>query len=159
MDRDSCIIWQEILTGTLIEVGAGKERSVESSACAGSKRQKHGGISCTGQRTFPQKKYITKDRWRMRHEVLFSWNVNGNPCLREKGICGMYFQELDADVFCIQESKLQGGAAGAGYAGVPSVLELRCKRKGIQEQQYLQKKNRLVYLMALGLRSMTKKAE
>ena len=57
-----------------------------------------------------------------------SWNVNGIRACVKKGFVDV-FQELDADVFCIQE------------------------------QQYLQKKNRLVYLMALGLRSMTRKAE
>lgn len=49
-----------ILTGTLIEVGAGKREASNLSACAGSKRQKHGGISCTGQRTFPQKSILLK---------------------------------------------------------------------------------------------------
>ena len=37
-----------------------------------------------------------------------SWNVNGIRACVKKGFVDV-FQELDADVFCIQESKLQAG--------------------------------------------------
>lgn len=39
---------------------------------------------------------------------LISWNVNGLRACVGKGFIDI-FNELDADVFCIQESKLQGG--------------------------------------------------
>ena len=39
---------------------------------------------------------------------LISWNVNGLRACVEKGFLD-YFREADADVFCIQESKLQAG--------------------------------------------------
>lgn len=39
---------------------------------------------------------------------LISWNVNGIRACVEKGFLDS-FQKLDADVFCIQESKLQAG--------------------------------------------------
>ncbi len=37
-----------------------------------------------------------------------SWNVNGLRACVQKGFCE-YFKEADADVFCIQETKLQKG--------------------------------------------------
>ena len=39
---------------------------------------------------------------------MISWNVNGLRACVEKGFLD-YFNEVDADVFCIQESKLQEG--------------------------------------------------
>ena len=39
---------------------------------------------------------------------LISWNVNGLRACVHKGFTE-YFQEVDADIFCIQESKLQEG--------------------------------------------------
>jgi exodeoxyribonuclease-3 len=39
---------------------------------------------------------------------MISWNVNGLRACVEKGFLD-YFNEMDADVFCIQESKLQEG--------------------------------------------------
>lgn len=39
---------------------------------------------------------------------LVSWNVNGIRACVKKGFLD-YFQEVDADIFCIQESKLQEG--------------------------------------------------
>lgn len=39
---------------------------------------------------------------------LISWNVNGIRACREKGFMD-FFNEIDADFFCLQETKLQGG--------------------------------------------------
>ena len=39
---------------------------------------------------------------------LISWNVNGIRACVQKGFLD-FFQEIDADIFCIQESKLQEG--------------------------------------------------
>ncbi len=39
---------------------------------------------------------------------LISWNVNGLRACREKGFLD-FFGEVDADVFCLQETKLQAG--------------------------------------------------
>ena len=39
---------------------------------------------------------------------LISWNVNGLRACVEKNFMD-FFQEIDADIFCIQESKLQEG--------------------------------------------------
>lgn len=39
---------------------------------------------------------------------LVSWNVNGIRACVNKGFLN-YFQEVDADIFCIQETKVQEG--------------------------------------------------
>ena len=39
---------------------------------------------------------------------LISWNVNGLRACVEKGFLS-FFKEADADIFCIQESKLSEG--------------------------------------------------
>ena len=39
---------------------------------------------------------------------LISWNVNGIRACVQKGFVD-FFNEVDADIFCIQESKLQEG--------------------------------------------------
>ena len=39
---------------------------------------------------------------------LISWNVNGLRACMQKGFMD-FFNEADADIFCIQESKLQEG--------------------------------------------------
>ncbi|MBQ7776469.1 MAG: exodeoxyribonuclease III [Lachnospiraceae bacterium] len=39
---------------------------------------------------------------------LISWNVNGLRACRDKGFMD-FFKEMDADVFCVQETKLQEG--------------------------------------------------
>ena len=39
---------------------------------------------------------------------LISWNVNGLRACMQKGFLD-YFQEADADIFCLQETKLQAG--------------------------------------------------
>ena len=39
---------------------------------------------------------------------MISWNVNGLRACVKKGFTE-YFNEMDADIFCIQESKLQEG--------------------------------------------------
>jgi len=44
----------------------------------------------------------------MQMKKLISWNVNGIRACVTKGFLD-YFKEVDADIFCIQESKLQAG--------------------------------------------------
>ena len=39
---------------------------------------------------------------------LISWNVNGLRAVVGKGFADI-FNELDADIFCLQETKLQAG--------------------------------------------------
>ena len=47
---------------------------------------------------------------------MISWNVNGLRACVEKGFLD-YFHEVDADVFCIQESKLQEGQIDLSLPG------------------------------------------
>jgi len=47
---------------------------------------------------------------------MISWNVNGLRACVEKGFLD-YFKEMDADVFCIQESKLQEGQISLDLPG------------------------------------------
>ena len=41
---------------------------------------------------------------------LISWNVNGLRAALNKGFMD-FFKEIDADIFCIQETKMQEGQA------------------------------------------------
>lgn len=47
---------------------------------------------------------------------LISWNVNGLRACMGKGFAD-FFSASDADVFCIQETKMQEGQADFGFAG------------------------------------------
>ena len=45
----------------------------------------------------------------MNDELKFiSWNVNGLRAVVQKGFCDA-FDKLDADFFCLQETKMQAG--------------------------------------------------
>ena len=47
---------------------------------------------------------------------LISWNVNGLRACVEKGFSG-FFEDVDADVFCLQETKLQEGQISLDLPG------------------------------------------
>ena len=47
---------------------------------------------------------------------LISWNVNGFRAIVTKGFAEI-FKELDADIFCIQETKLQEGQVEIDFPG------------------------------------------
>ena len=57
---------------------------------------------------------------------LISWNVNGIRACVQKGFLE-FFQEADADIFCIQESKMQAGQTIRYFRVVPDDQELVCK--------------------------------
>ena len=61
-----------------------------------------------------------------------SWNVNGIRACAQKGFMDI-FNEADADIFCIQESKMQAGHI------ISTGIMLR--EKVIPERQSLQKKS------------------
>ena len=48
-----------------------------------------------------------------------SWNVNGLRAVRKKGFDDI-FLSLNADFFCIQETKLQEGQIDIGFPGYES---------------------------------------
>ena len=47
---------------------------------------------------------------------LISWNVNGIRACVQKGFLD-FFKEADADIFCIQETKMQAGKVGLHLSG------------------------------------------
>jgi len=59
---------------------------------------------------------------------LVSWNVNGLRACVNKGFLD-YFKEVDADIFCVQETKLQAGQ-----------IELACGEEYEQYWNYAEKK-------------------
>lgn len=59
---------------------------------------------------------------------LISWNVNGLRAIMGKNFME-FFEAADADIFCLQETKLQAGADRDGSAGLSSVLELRREKR------------------------------
>ena len=47
---------------------------------------------------------------------LISWNVNGLRAIYKKGFEN-FFKEIDADIFCIQETKMQEGQMDIDFKG------------------------------------------
>ena len=58
---------------------------------------------------------------------LISWNVNGLRAVAGKGFADI-FTELDADFFCIQETKLQPGQIDLGFPGYESYWDYAEKK-------------------------------
>ena len=56
-----------------------------------------------------------------------SWNVNGLRAVLKKGFEDI-FLALDADFFCLQETKLQEGQVSLDLPGYESLL---CRQKGL----------------------------
>lgn len=59
---------------------------------------------------------------------LISWNVNGLRACCDKGFREI-FNELDADFFCLQETKMQEGQLDLAFRRLYFLLEL-CRKKG-----------------------------
>ena len=86
---------------------------------------------------------------------LISWNVNGLRACVQKGFL-TYFHEVDADIFCIQESKLQEGQITLDLPGYFQYWNYAAK-KGYSGTAVFTKKNLFRYTMALEFRSMIRK--
>lgn len=67
---------------------------------------------------------------------MISWNVNGIRACLKKGFLD-YFNEVDADVFCIQETKLQEGILELELEGYKQYWNYAKRKKGIQVQGFL----------------------
>ena len=50
---------------------------------------------------------------------LISWNVNGIRACVQKGFLD-FFREADADIFCIQETKMQEGQLNLSFRDIIS---------------------------------------
>ena len=56
-----------------------------------------------------------------------SWNVNGLRACMQKGFLD-FFKEIDADIFCLQETKLQEGQIDLNLPGYHSTGIMRRKK-------------------------------
>lgn len=80
---------------------------------------------------------------------LISWNVNGIRACVNKGFVDI-FNELDADVFCIQESKLQEGQIDLELAGYHQYWNYAVK-KGYSGTAVFTKEEPLTVAYGLGI--------
>lgn len=59
---------------------------------------------------------------------LISWNVNGLRAISAKGDLHRFFEEADADVFCLQETKMQAGQGELDFPGYLSYWNFAQKK-------------------------------
>ena len=57
---------------------------------------------------------------------LISWNVNGLRAVWNKGFAD-FFNEINADIFCIQETKMQEGQMEIDFQGYTKYLNSAIK--------------------------------
>ena len=88
---------------------------------------------------------------------LISWNVNGLRACVGKGFMD-FFNEVDADVFCIQESKLQEGQIDLDLPGYHQYWNY-AEKKGYSGTAMFTKEEPISVSYGLGMRNMTMKAE
>ena len=86
---------------------------------------------------------------------LISWNVNGLRACVQKGFLD-FFHEADADIFCVQETKLQEGQIQLELEVTNNIGTMQ-RRKVIPERRYLQRKYRYLCVMASVWKNMTVK--
>lgn len=82
-----------------------------------------------------------------------SWNVNGLRACMQKGFLD-FFNEVDADFFCVQETKLQEGQIALDLPGYHQFWNY-AEKKAIPALLFLQNTNHSLTLMASASRSMT----
>ena len=80
---------------------------------------------------------------------LISWNVNGIRACVGKGFLD-YFKEADADVFCIQETKMQAGQLELDLEGYEQYWNY-AQRKGYSGTAIFTKKKPLSVKYGLGI--------
>lgn len=80
---------------------------------------------------------------------LISWNVNGLRACVQKGFLE-YFKEVDADIFCIQESKLQQGQIDLDLEGYEQYWNY-AEKKGYSGSAIFTKKKPLSVAYGLGI--------
>ena len=80
---------------------------------------------------------------------LISWNVNGLRACIQKGFLD-FFHETDADIFCIQESKLQEGQIDLPLPGYFSYWNY-AKKKGYSGTAIFTKKEPLNVTYGIGI--------
>ncbi|MDY3250851.1 MAG: exodeoxyribonuclease III [Candidatus Choladocola sp.] len=80
---------------------------------------------------------------------LISWNVNGLRACMQKGFLD-FFHEIDADIFCIQESKLQEGQISLETEGYYQYWNY-AKKKGYSGTAIFTKKEPLSASFGIGM--------
>lgn len=80
---------------------------------------------------------------------LISWNVNGLRACVEKGFLS-FFQEADADIFCIQESKLSEGQISLDLPGYYQYWNY-AEKKGYSGTALFSKAKPLAVTMGIGI--------
>lgn len=80
---------------------------------------------------------------------LISWNVNGIRACVQKGFLE-YFKEVDADIFCIQESKLQQGQIDLELEGYEQYWNY-AEKKGYSGTAIFTKKKPLSVVYGMGI--------
>lgn len=85
--------------------------------------------------------------WRMR--TLLSWNVNGLRACMGKGFAA-FFEQADADVFCLQETKLQAGQIDLAFPGYFSYWNY-AQRKGYSGTAVFSKQEPLSVRYGMGI--------
>lgn len=86
-----------------------------------------------------------------------SWNVNGLRACVQKGFLD-YFHSVDADFFCIQESKLQEGQIALDPPPATISTGIMQRKKATPVQPFLQRRSPFLSLMGSASMSMTGKA-
>ena len=84
-----------------------------------------------------------------------SWNVNGIRACVQKGFLD-FFQEADADIFCIQETKMQAGQLDLDLPGYHQYWNYAV-RKGYSGTAIFTKRSRFRYSMVLASKSTIRK--
>ena len=80
---------------------------------------------------------------------LISWNVNGIRACVTKGFID-FFKEVDADIFCIQESKLQAGQIDLELPGYKQYWNY-AEKKGYSGTAIFTKKEPLNVFYGIGI--------
>ena len=80
---------------------------------------------------------------------MISWNVNGLRACVKKGF-NEYFKECDADIFCIQESKLQQGQIDLEFEGYKSYWNY-AEKKGYSGTAIFTKEEPLNFTRGIGI--------
>lgn len=80
---------------------------------------------------------------------LISWNVNGIRACLTKGFAH-FFEEVDADIFCIQETKCQEGQVDLSFPGYTSYWN-SAEKKGYSGTAVFTKKKPLTVMYGIGI--------
>lgn len=86
---------------------------------------------------------------------LISWNVNGLRACVDKGFLD-FFHEINADIFCLQETKLSEGQIKLDIPDYHQYWNY-AEKKDIREPQFLRKKSPCLSCMVWESKSTTMK--